>query len=204
MYEFKQQYRATEDKDSNNFFATYHLKGSGGEEGGDAVGEKGVSGKEAEGGSPGADVTGMRTTAAYTGAPRHRDASGEAASQSLWRSYYAQQRERDVAFNAGSYRRDVMRDTGFVAEQEYRVPHHMRQVSVSHPYEGRSPVRSASPVRVVTAQEEAALAHAAQAAAFQYTHSFSLYEQHKEQREQREHAEYQRIQTEHQRSYEIN
>ena len=38
----------------------------------------------------------------------------------------------------------------------------------------------------------------------QYTHSFSLYEQHKEQREQREHVEYQRIQTEHQRSYEIS
>jgi len=65
-------------------------------------------------------------------------------------------------------------------------------------------VRSQSPVRVVLPHEEAALAHAAQAAAFQYTHSFSLYEQHKEQREQREHVEYQRIQTEHQRSYEIN
>jgi len=56
----------------------------------------------------------------------------------------------------------------------------------------------------VSAHEESALAHAAQAAAFQYTHSFSLYEQHREQREQREHAEYQRIQTEHQKSYEIN
>lgn len=65
-------------------------------------------------------------------------------------------------------------------------------------------MRSHSPVRVISAHEEAALAQAAQAAAAHASHSFSLYEQHKEQREQREHAEYQRIQTEHQRSYEIN
>jgi len=55
----------------------------------------------------------MRSTAAYTGAGgRGRDTSGgEPASQGLWRSYYAQQREREVAFNSGAYRRDHMRDT---------------------------------------------------------------------------------------------
>jgi len=33
--------------------------------------------------------------------------------------------------------------------------------------------------------------------------SFSLYEQHREQREKREHVEYQKVQIEHQRSYEL-
>ena len=136
-------------------------------------------------GSPVGGETVLRTTAPYSGPPRHpvRDASAEAASQGLWRSYYAQQRERDVAFNNASYRRDVVRDVpppDVVVEHhntyDYRVPHHMRVSSVVHPVERRSPIRSASPVRVISAQEEASLAHAAQAAAFQYTHSFSLYE----------------------------
>ena len=43
--------------------------------------------------------------------------------------------------------------------------------------------RGSSPVRAAAAPGEAALAQAAQAAAAHYTHSFSLYEQHKEQRE---------------------
>ena len=34
-------------------------------------------------------------------------------------------------------------------------------------------------------------------------HSFSLYEQHRDQREQREHLEYQKIQQEHQRQFDL-
>ena len=56
---------------------------------------------------PAADgAAGMRSTAANTG--------GEAASQGLWRSYYAQQRERDAALNDASYRREHYRDVPVV------------------------------------------------------------------------------------------
>lgn len=89
------------------------------------------------------------------------------------------------------------RDPSAMGSFDYRADPHMRMPSFHHE-------RGSSPVRVAAAPVEAALAQAAQAASAHYTHSFSLYEQHKEQREEREHSEYQRIQTEHQRSYEIN
>jgi hypothetical protein len=193
-YEFRYEYRPVEDDQSNDFYATYHLKGADGAGEGATVTDGAADAGLAEGG----ETAGARSTAAYTGAgARNRDASGgEAASQGLWRSYYAQQRERDVVVNTASYRRDHYRDVPVMPEHQVVVEHlpvehhntfdyragHARQLSTH--YERRaSPVRSHSPVRVVSGHEEAALAHAAQAASFQYTHSFSLYEQHREQRE---------------------
>lgn len=118
LYEFQYEFRPVDDENSNAFFATYHLRGASG--GADAAGEGATVTDGADAGkSPGltpAELAGgetlhnggMRSTAAYTGAgARQRDASGgEAASQGLWRSYYAQQRERDVAVNNASYRRE--------------------------------------------------------------------------------------------------
>jgi len=175
LYEFRYEYRPVEEENSNHFYATYHLRGADGGEG--AAVTEGADGMNA-GPTPadmaaGETLHNARSTAAYTGA-RHRDASGgEAASQGLWRSYYAQQRERDVAVNNVSYRREHFRDVpmghhgpmeGEVVLDHIPVEHHntfdyraghARQLSLNH-YERRaSPVRSQSPVRMMPPHEEA-------------------------------------------------
>jgi len=144
LYEFQYEFRPVEDENSNHFYATYHLRGANDRADGAGEGLAVTDGADA-GRSPGATpaelpaadtlhnagATGMRSTAAYTGAgARHRDASGgEAASQGLWRSYYAQQRERDVALNNASYRREHFRDVPVVhhgpvlADSEVIVDH---------------------------------------------------------------------------------
>ena len=89
--------------------------------------------------------------------------------------------------------------------QHYRQPTYAIVDRAGSPYRRQSsPYRSQSPVRMISAAEEQAIAQAAQAAAEHHSYSFSLYEQHRVQREERERAEYERIQGEHQRSYEIN
>jgi len=88
--------------------------------------------------------------------------------------------------NNASYRRDHFREVPpmFPEPSPVPLPHHntfdyraaAHGREMAHLERRASPMRSHSPVRPVNAHEEAALAHAAQAASFQYTHSFSLYE----------------------------
>jgi len=61
-----------------------------------------------------------------------------------------------------------------------------------------SPLRGQSPTRYEASQEVRDVPQVA------YKQTFSLYEQHKEQRDQREHVDYQKIQGEHQKTYEIS
>lgn len=134
----------------------------------------------------------MRSTNYATGAPGASMPPGPppaelGASEGLWRSYYAQQRdgsrERELAFNAERYRRSQV-------EGAYRAA-------------SGSPIRSHSPPRhhlQYSPQPPPVVEHVNIA---RYAPAFSHYEQHREQREQREHMEHQKIQQEHQKQYEI-
>lgn len=123
----------------------------------------------------------LRSTGYSTGVPGPLPPPPPAelgASQGLWRSYYAQQRdasrERELAANAERYRRSYIE----------------RGAS-------GSPVRSHSPARYPYSPPHPVVEIA------RYAPAFSHYEQHREQREQREHLEHQKIQQEHQKQFEI-
>lgn len=119
--------------------------------------------KENKGGDKAAQATPTKTgkdqnlqsTNAYTAASRLRDRSqGDQASQGLWRSYYAQQRERDTAPPTAHSRvvehQVYEADHGNTYDYRDRVNYHMKQLSVNNGYErvSRSPLRrSNSPQR---------------------------------------------------------
>jgi hypothetical protein len=117
----------------------------------------------------GTSINYMRSTN-YTANPPAATAPPEAplgASQGLWRSYYAQQR-------------DVSRERELSANAErYRMSHHVIRGASGSPIRSHSP----PPPHVV---EHVNIAR--------YAPAFSHYEQHREQREQREHIEHQKIQ----------
>jgi hypothetical protein len=128
----------------------------------------------------------MRSTAA-TGAPPGMlpPPPDLGASQGLWRSYYAQQR-------------DISREREFADAERYR-----RSLEGAVRGASGSPIRSRSPPRHVlpySPQPPPVVEHVNIA---RYAPAFSHYEQHREQREQREHMEHQKIQQEHQKQYEI-
>ena len=115
----------------------------------------------------------MRTTNYTTGVPGPvpPPAADLGASQGLWRSYYAQQRdasrERELAANAGRYRRS-----------------YIERGASGSPIRSHSPPRHGYPLSPPHPVMEIA----------RYAPAFGHYEQHREQREQREHMEHQKIQ----------
>ena len=145
--------------------------------------------------------------------------STAAVTDGMFKSQYAQQRERESSAN--QYRNSFARDTytgvgGFgkeFYEKENRSPprythEYRREASpvrtTRTTYYERPPVHmppphlpppNGLPPRTIVTQNRVI--------DIQTTQSYGLYEQHRESREQREHVEYQKIQNEHSKSYEI-